>query len=87
MIRLTDVPNDSKSLSPPLDCLHEELVAYIKSMKGGERVMEMGVSCMQGQTGTVEIRDSGVCIRWDTVFDEGSGMVTSFTGGARIIKD
>lgn len=70
-----------------MDCSHDELVAYIRSMKGGERVMEMGGSCMTGETGTVEIRDSGVCIRWDTKFAEGSGMVTSFTGGARIIQD
>lgn len=48
--------------------------------------MEMGGSCMKGETGTVEILDMGVCIRWDTKFREGSGMVTSFTGGARIIQ-
>jgi len=56
-------------------------------MKGGERVMEMGGSCMIGETGTVEIRGAEVCIRWDTKFAEGSGMVTSFTGGARIIQE
>jgi hypothetical protein len=27
---------------PSLDCSRDELVAYIRSMKGGERVMEMG---------------------------------------------
>jgi hypothetical protein len=75
--------------SPSLDCSHDELVAYIHSMKGGERVMEMGGSCMIGKTGTVEIRDSGVCIRWDSAeYADGAGvMVTSFTGGARIIQE
>ena len=54
-------------------------------MKGGERVMEMGGSCMYRMTGTVEIREGCVCIRWDAKFKEGSGLVTSFTGGARTI--
>lgn len=71
---------------PSLDCSLTELVTYIKSMKGGERVIEMGGSCMIGETGTVELRGAEVCIRWDTKFVEGSGMVTSFTGGARIIQ-
>ena len=62
-------------------------MAYIRSMKGGERVMEMGESGMKGETGTVEIRDSGVCIRWATKFEQPGTMVTSFTGGARIIQD
>ena len=75
--------------SPSLDCSHDELVAYIKSMKGGERVMEMGGSCMIGMKGTVEIRDGSVCIRWDHAeYADGAGsMVTSFTGGARIIQE
>jgi hypothetical protein len=74
---------------PSLDCSHDELVAYIRSMKGGERVQEMGGSCMIGGKGTVEIRDGSVYIRWDLQeYAEGAGvMVTSFTGGARIIKD
>jgi hypothetical protein len=74
-------------IDPPLDCSNEVLVAYIRSMKGGERVIEMGGSAMKGETGTVEINPvGGICIRWDTEFKEGSGMVTSFTGGARIIE-
>jgi hypothetical protein len=73
---------------PSLDCSHDELVAYIRAMKGGERVQEMGGSCMIGSKGTVEIRDGRVCIRWDRQqYAEGAGvMVTSFTGGARIIQ-
>ena len=74
--------------SPPLDCPHEELVTYIRSMKGGERVQEMGLSGMHGMKGTVEIRDGSVCIRWDhREYADGAGvMVTSFTGSARIIE-
>ena len=83
--------NDSRPVAgcPSLDCSNAELVAYIRAMKGGERVMEMGKSCMTGCKGTVEIRDGKVCIRWDRQeFADGAGvMVTSFTGGARIIQD
>jgi len=73
---------------PSLDCSHEELVAYIRSMTGGERVQEMGRSGMQGMKGTVEIQNNSVCIRWDRhEYADGAGvMVTSFTGGARIIE-
>jgi len=76
-------------ITPPLDCSHEDLVAYIRSMKGGERVQEMGSSCMTGQKGTVEIKNGDVLIRWDRrEYADGAGvMVTSFTGGARIIPD
>lgn len=72
--------------SPSLDCSREQLVEFIQSMKGGERVIEMGQSGMKGETGTVEIRESGVCIRWDTKFDQPGTMVTSFTGGARLLS-
>jgi hypothetical protein len=79
----------SAACCPALDCSRDELVAYIRSMKGGERVQEMGGSCMIGCKGSVEIRDGSVCIRWDRQeYAEGAGvMVTSFTGGARIIQD
>jgi hypothetical protein len=79
-----------KVLTPALNCSNEELVKYIRSMKGGERVMEMSVSCMQGCKGTVEVHDDGeVCIRWDhQEYADGAGvMVTSFTSGARIIDE
>ena len=74
---------------PSLDCPHDELVAYIRSMRGGERVREMERSAMYGLKGTVEIHDDDVCIRWDHAeYADGAGvMVTSFTGGARIIQD
>jgi len=74
--------------NPPLDCSHEALVAYIRSMKGGERVVETQ-DCMKGCEGTVEIKDGCVRIRWDhQKYADGEGvMVTSFTGGARIIPD
>ena len=91
-----NTPNDSTVAllppltgSPPLDCPYEDLVAYIRAMKGGERVQEMGGSCMTGMKGTVEIRDGSVCIRWDHhEYADGAGvMVTSFTGGARMIEE
>lgn len=74
---------------PPLDCSHEELVAYILAMKGGERVQEMGCSCMIGMKGTVEIKNGSPHIRWDHhEYIDGNGvMVTSFTAGARIIQE
>lgn len=74
--------------NPPLNCSNEVLVAYIKSMKGGERVMEMGGSGMVGMKGTVEVKDGKVNIRWDhTEYADCAGvMVTSFTAGARIIE-
>lgn len=80
------IPDDTQCI-PPLDCSREDLVAYIRSMKNGDRVMEMGGSAFTGETGVVEVReDGGVYIKWDTVFECGrSGMVTSFTGGARLI--
>lgn len=70
---------------PPLGCPHAELVAFIRSLKPGDRVIELGYSGMKGQTGTVELREGNVLIRWDTKFEEGTGMVTSFTGGARLL--
>lgn len=80
---------DGAACCPSLDCSRDELVAYIRSMRGGERVMEMERSAMYGLKGTVEIRNGDVCIRWDHVeYADGAGvMVTSFTGGARIIQD
>lgn len=44
---------------------------------------------MTGMKGTVEIRDGSVCIRWDRhEYADGAGvMVTSFTGGARMIEE
>jgi hypothetical protein len=74
---------------PPLDCTHEELKKYILSMQGGERVQEMEKSGMHGMKGTVEIRGEDVLIRWDhQEYDDVAGvMVTSFTGGARIITE
>lgn len=71
---------------PTLWCPHEELVEFIRSMKGGERVQEMGESGIKGEKGTVEIKDGSVNIKWDTDYDGGT-MTTSFTGGARLIDE
>lgn len=72
--------------NPPLDCPREELVAFINSLTPGQRVIERGQSCMIGQTGTVILYDGSISVRWDTVFREGTGMVTSVTGGTRRIE-
>lgn len=69
--------------NPPLDCPHEDLVAFIQSLKEGERVIEAGVSGFTGWTGTVVFSNNVCCVAWD-----GSrGMVTSCTGGTRRISD
>jgi hypothetical protein len=80
---------DVAAANPPLDCSHDDLVTYIKSMKGGERVMELGYSSMLGKQGIVEIKNEQILIRWDwEEFADGSGvMTTSFTGGARRLQD
>ena len=87
--KTTDGMLPAPACSPSLDCPHDVLVSYIRSMKGGERVMEMGGGCLVGATGTVELKNDDVCIRWDhREYADGAGvMVTSFTGGARIILE
>lgn len=82
--------NKIEFIGPALDCSHEELVTYIRSMKGGERVMDMDSGPFDGLKGTVEIREGcgTICIRWDhhEYADIAGVMVTSFIGSARIIK-
>jgi hypothetical protein len=70
---------------PPLDCTIEEFRDFIDTLNEGDRVIERGNSGMTGETGTIVISRNGheKCVRWDTVFREGTGMVTSITGGTR----
>ncbi len=71
---------------PPLGCSIEEFRAFVETLEIGERVIERGKSGMKGETGTVVMSKTpghGKCVKWDTVFCEGSGMVTSITGGTR----
>jgi len=84
----TDLPANLPPLPPvpSLDCSRDELIAFIRTRKPGDRVIEMGESGMKGQIGTVEIHRGEVCIRWDTEFDLPGQMVSSFTAGARMIE-
>jgi hypothetical protein len=78
-------------IHPPLDCDRETLVAYLKGLQEGERVVEAGQSCMTGRKGTVYFsrhQDSGdVCVRWDVLPGEEGQMGTSATGGTRRLRD
>lgn len=72
----------------PLDCDHEDLRNYILSMEDGQRVQEFGISVLQGRKGTVYRNTGGhVCIMWDKLEGEEGQMGTTFTGGARRIKE
>lgn len=70
------------SCSPSLDCPFEEFREFYKSLKVGERVIELGESGMKGQAGTIVLGREGVSVQWDTDFD-GSRMTTAVTGGTR----
>jgi hypothetical protein len=72
-----------------LRCSHEDLVEFIRSLQPGERVIEMGVSCLQGRRGTVYVSQNegptfgDKCVRWDKLPGEEGQMGTSVTGGTR----
>ena len=72
---------------PSLDCGIEEFRKFYNTLKVGERVVERGVSCMTDETGTIVETDHGIGVRWDTKFKEGTGMVTSVTGGTRRLTE
>ena len=73
---------------PPID-ISEENMAYLRSLKPGERVQECERSnCMFGTKGTVYINDRGErCVLWDKIFGKNSQMGTSVTHGTRRIED
>jgi hypothetical protein len=76
-------------VSPPLDCSLDEFRAFVETLQVGERVIERGASGMTGETGTIVLSktpSNGKCVKWDTKFREGTGMVTSITGGTRRIS-
>lgn len=77
------IPDD---IQPPLDCSREDLLAFFGTLEEGDRVIECGESGMKGQTGTIVLSKDpahGKCVRWDTEFEEGTGMVSGITGGTR----
>jgi hypothetical protein len=69
--------------------LEAEILAYIKGLQPGERVIETGQSGMKGRMGTVYVsRNEGVthgsiCVLWDEKPGEGGQMGTSVTWGTR----
>ena len=65
----------------------DEFREFHANLNVGDRVIERGESGMKGETGTIVEMESGKCIKWDTKFEEGSGMVTSVTLGARLIPE
>jgi hypothetical protein len=76
--------------SPSLGCSIEEFRAFVETLQVGDRVIERGQSMMTGETGTVVMSRTpshGKCVKWDTKFREGSGMVTSITGGTRRLQE
>jgi hypothetical protein len=79
-----------ESSNPSMKMLDEtgpEVMAYLKSLKPGEEVIETGSSCMTGKTGVVyeSTSDGGTCVKWD--LKDGTYMGTSVTWGTRRISD
>lgn len=70
---------------PPLNCSAEEFKSFCNSLEIGERVIELGDSCMTGQTGTIVEGREGKAVKWDTDFD-GRQMTTAITAGTRRIQ-
>ena len=61
-----------------------DVQAYLQSLAPGDRVIELGESCMKGIKGTVFKNDDGVqCVRWDMKGDEPGQLSTSITWGTR----
>jgi len=68
----------------------EQLIAFIKSLKPGDRMIETEKSsCLYGRKGTVYISKSngGTCILWDKMPGEDGQMGTSVTHGARLVNE
>ena len=66
----------------------DEVRAYLKGLKAGERVQETGVSGLYGRQGDVYLNDKGdVCVLWDEGRGEGGRMGSSVTWGARRVSD
>jgi hypothetical protein len=65
---------------------HDDLVAYLRALKEGDRVIETGRSGLHALQGTVYLKD-GPCVRWDEMEGQKGRMGTSATGGTRLISD
>ncbi len=63
-----------------------DVLAYLKSLKPGEEVIETGESAMKGVKGVVytSVTHHDTCVRWD--LPEGK-MGTSVTWGTRRLTD
>ena len=71
---------------PPID-LSEANLEYLKGLKVGDKVVEMGQSCMYGKEGVVyeSKQGFGLCVKW--FLENGSCMGTSVTHGTRRLSD
>lgn len=71
----------------------DEVRAYLKNLKPGERVVETGQSCMTGKEGEIYISENegttkgSTCVRWDALPGETGRMGTSVTWGTRRISE
>ncbi len=88
---MSDAPTNcavSTGSVPSLTSPREELVAYLLSLKAGERVVETSRSALWNRQGTVYINEAGsVCVLWDKHPREEGQMGTTVTGGARRLSD
>ncbi len=82
----TETTTDTKTPTPRT---HEEVVAYIRSLQVGERVMETSESALFGRCGTVYLSETynSICVMWDKLQGEEGHMGTSCTEGARRVTD
>lgn len=66
----------------------DEINAYLRSLKPGERVIETAASALWLQRGTVYLNTTGdICVMWDKDSDDVGQMGTSVTGGTRRLSD
>lgn len=72
----------------PVDAGVPAIREHHLSLVEGDAVIEIGKSGLQWETGVmVRTGDGSLGVRWDTKFEEGTGMVTSITGGTRKIPN
>ena len=73
---------------PPDPAEKEAVIAYLKGLKAGERVVETGRSGLQGREGTVYLNEKGdICVLWDKRPGENGQMGSSVTWGARRVNE
>lgn len=92
-LRLSDLsttgmtcPNRVRRLcaTGPEDDTREAIVAFLKTLRPGDTVVETSGG-MAGSKGVVINTERGLGVKWDHQFEEGNGLVTSLTGGTRLV--